>query len=245
MKKLVALLLTLFQLTAHGQTNLIGKYSDGLTQLTINADSTFHLSTPDPVFPNTYTIYQNTGHWASSGNKLILNPGKEKKATTVSVSEKVIENADSIQVKINYTIAEYENGVFIKKIPSTFELMTIYINRSKNYNNIVHHPIRSTCAFAPRVKKQIVADAENSFKLPKQKVEWIGIYSYGFDKEIQLTPADPNANYFEISIIQPIDKNRMPSNKQVIIKGNNAYFYEYKGKIPTSGILNRLKRLSS
>ncbi|MGV3586112.1 MAG: hypothetical protein ACO1OF_03850 [Adhaeribacter sp.] len=81
-------------------------------------------------------------------------------------------------------------------------------------------------------------------RLPKQKVERLGVYTYGFDKPIELTPANPNANYFELVITQPIDKERTPRSKKVIVKNKYAYYYEWTGKIPTSGLwLNGLRRV--
>jgi hypothetical protein len=80
--------------------------------------------------------------------------------------------------------------------------------------------------------------------LPKQKVERLGIYTYGFEKRVELSTTNPDANDFAITIVQPIDKERTPRSKQVIIKDKYAYFYELHGKIATSGLLlSGLKRV--
>src|SRR4051812_28240251 len=104
MQELITLLLLLTVTTAHSQTSkhkLIGKFADDITELIINADSTFDLKTPDYVFPNTFTVYQNRGIWTESGNVITLNPQKEKRFPRLLLSEKVIAGLDSIQIKIN------------------------------------------------------------------------------------------------------------------------------------------------
>jgi hypothetical protein len=239
------LLLTYFSgASQSGKSKLIGQYSDGITELIIYADSSFVLKTPDYVYPYTFTTYQNRGKWIDSANVVTLNPHKQKRRPTVLLTEKKIEGNDSIQIKINYLTEIYENEILLTKVAADFNVLTFYLNKPNNYKHIVHEKMKSICAFAPKVKTQIVVDTTNTFKLPKQQVERLGIYTYGFTQTIELHPANLDANYFEITIIQPLDKERMPRSKQVIIKKNDAYFYEIEGKIPTSGLwLNGLKRI--
>ena len=230
----------------NGQTRtekIIGRYSDDVTQLELKADSTYVLITPDYVFPYTYQSFANRGNWTMAGNAVVLNPGKKPRLPEVSLIERVI-SGDSIEIKINYQTEVYENEVLKGQEPREFELMTLYINKPKNYRHLVHHPVNRVCAFAPRVKNQYVVDHTNTVKLAKQNVEKIGVYTYGFLKTVELFPTNPNANYYEVKIIQPIDKERMPRSKKVIVKGNKAFYYEYRGTLPTSGLwINSLKRI--
>jgi len=66
--------------------------------------------------------------------------------------------------------------------------------------------------------------------------------TYGFDRAFELDISDPKSNFIEIDIIQPIDVERSPRNKKVIIKGNTAYFYERNGKVDTSWSALGLKK---
>lgn len=247
MQNSITLLLLFAGLTAYSQTSkpkLIGKFTDNITELKLNADSTFELKTPDYVFPYTFTVYQNRGIWTHSDNVITLNPNQSKRQPKLLLTEKKIEGIDSIEIKINYFTEVYENEVLVSKTTADFELLTLYLNKPKNYWNLVRSPMRRICAFAPRVKKQKVVDSLSIVRLPGQKVERLGIYTYGFEKPIELITTNPNANYFEIMIAQPIDKERTPRSKQVIIKDKYAYFYELDGRIPTSGLLlSGLKRV--
>lgn len=248
MQKLITLSLLLFTgLNADSQTakpKLIGKFSDDITELKINADSTFELKTPDYVFPNTFTVYQNRGIWTYSDNVITLNPNQAKRHPKLLLTEKIIEGFDSVEIKINYLTEIYESEMLVSKTKADFELLTLYFNKPKNYRNLVHSAMHRICAFAPRVKKQTIVDSLNIVRIPKQKVEKLGIFTYGFEKPIELSTTNPNANYFEITITQQIDKERTPRNKHVIIKDKYAYFYELDGKIPTSGLLlSGLKRV--
>ena len=77
MQKLITLLPLFTGLAAYSQTSkpkLIGKFSDEITELKINADSTFELKSPDYDFPNTFIVYQNHGIWTYSDNVTTLNP---------------------------------------------------------------------------------------------------------------------------------------------------------------------------
>ena len=222
---------------------IIGRYSDDITELELRPDSTYVLKTPDYVFPYTYRSYQNQGSWILAGDAVILNPDKKPRLPVVSLTERVISGRDSIEIKIMYETEVYQNEVLIGQEPTDFKLMTLYLNKPKNYHHLVHDTVRRICAFSPRVKKQYVVDSSNTVKLAKQKVEKIGVYTYGFLKTIELIPTNPNSNYYEIKIVQPIDKERTPRSKKVIIKGDKAFFYEYHGHVPTSGsLLNSLKR---
>lgn len=231
---LMLVLTTIFSYAQTGTSKIAGIYSDDITKLELKTDGTFNLSTPDYVFPYTFKNYQTSGIWVFADKGIILNPDKHPRIPTLTLKETSIDNADSIEIKINYQVEQYENEISVAKEWFEFDVMTLYLNKEKNYIHLVHSPKKSVCSFAPKVKKQYILDSTNTIKLPLQKIEKIGIYTYGFDTKKELLPQHPNSNYFEITIYQPIDKERTPRNKKVIIKGKNAFFYEQDGKISTS-----------
>ena len=230
----------IISLPAYCQTrtsNIVGKYASlGLiTALELNADSTFSLSTPDCIFTYTYQTYRTKGTWTASGDTVRLNPEKKKRMPRLHLTERTIEGSDSVAIKINYSVETYRNDSLAGEQAADFRMMTVSLNSRHNYRNIVRHPVRRICAFAPRVRRQVIVDSSNIVRFPKGKVHWIAINTYGFDGAIQLPVANPASNYLEVNIVQPVDEERTPRNKMVIIKGNKAYYYEFKGKVPTSG----------
>ncbi|MHA4810820.1 hypothetical protein ACX0G9_22120 [Flavitalea flava] len=232
---------------------LTGEYANYPISLKLRPDNTFIFKTNDPVFPYTYSSYQNQGTWTASGNLITLNPGKTKRSPSVTLiehpaigkeQEGIRTPADSICIRINYFIETYENEILTGRAPADFHLMTLYINNSHNYQHLVHSPIRSVCTFSPRIKRQIILDSSNTVMLPRQLIEKIGIRTYAFDKTIELIPSNPSSSFFEINIIQPVDKERTPRSKQVIIKGNRAYVDEINGKVCSSWYIQTLKKVN-
>lgn len=246
MKSILTFIFSLITITIYCQTDtskIAGKYSSGMTKLELKADGTFGLSTPDYIFPYNYKNYETSGNWISSGQEIILNPDKAPRAPILTLTEKKIDNADSIEIKINYQIQEYENEAAVRTEGFKFDLMTLYINKNRNYIHLVHSPKIRYCAFAPKVKRQHILNSSKAVRLPLQKIEKLGVYTYGFDTKKELIPQDKHSNYFEITILQPVDKERTPRSKKVIIRGKNAFFYEKDGKVLTSGLLlNPLKK---
>ena len=96
------------------------------------------------------------------------------------------------------------------------------------------------CIWAPRIRNRVDLDSAKTFKIAKTNIEKIGVYTYGFTTFLELETQNPKSDYFEIDIIVPVDKERMPRNKKVIIKGKKAYFYEVMGELKKS--LNPLYR---
>ncbi len=215
-----------------------GTYADYSTRLTLKPDSTFELIETDPIFPYTFESYTNRGYWKVNGDTVILNSHLEKRLPIVTVQEKSVQkDNDSISVRINYYLETYEKNKLVSTSPFKFELLSVYFNKRKNYRNIVHSPHYRHCMFSPRIRKQTVIDSTKTFNFPRQKVSTLGVYSYGFEKDIEIEVNDPQANHYEITVIQPVDKERMPRSKKVIIKRRQAYYYEWKGKI-SSGIFS-------
>lgn len=213
---------------------IFGTYGEYSTRLTLNRDSTFELIGTDLVFPYTFEIDTNKGEWTVQGDTVILNPQLGKRFPRITVLEKSTKkNNDSISVTISYYLETYEKNKIANRSPFNFELLSIYINKRKNYRNIVHVPKYRRCMFSSSIKRQIVIDSTKTFNFPRQEVFKLGIYSYGFEKPIEIDINNRHANHFEITVIQPVDKERMPRSKKVIIKGKKAYYYELNGKIST------------
>lgn len=236
MKKSLSLFLFLLNTMAWCQNSYFeyaGYYGAPGINLTLNEDGTFAIMQSDPLFTNTHKKFKSTGTWSVSGNELTLNPNLPKRQREISITEKIIPGADSLVVKINYIIETYSNDALVSREKVPFDMFSVYVNKKRNYRHMVPHLMqRGSCAFATRIRQQYVIDSLTTvkFKMPKQ-AEKIGIMTYGFDNYIELIPRDPSCNYFEITVVEPLDTDRVPRSKKMIIKGKNAYYYERKGKI--------------
>ena len=98
-----------------------GKYKDGLgnmviTELILKEDSTFSLTTPDPVFP-----YTNNGRWILDGKSVRLNGDLESRKVKIELKESQNDSQNSITIKVNYTIEEYENEELVSSKPFEFD----------------------------------------------------------------------------------------------------------------------------
>lgn len=241
-------LLSLNILAQNDISKYIGKYGDWMpngealiTELELRADSTFKLRTIDNVYPQTFKDYTNEGKWILKDNEVILNPDLKRRKPIVTITEKQIGLKDSIQIKVNHYIELYENQDLVKKQKKEFELLTLYFNKRRKYKHLTRKWVKEgRCAWAPRIRNRVNLDTTNTFKIAKREVKKIGVYTYGFIDFIELKTVNENADYYEIDIVVPIDKERMPRNKKVIIKGKRAYFYEIRGKVKKS--LNYLWR---
>lgn len=239
-KKALVIGLLLWSSQIWGQTanpRYIGDYKDmygTLTELSLNEDGTFKLKTPDPVFPYTHKDYENIGNWISKGDTVFLNPDREPKERTIELVEKQIGTTDSITIKINYLVDYYDDGLFLERQKFDFDMFSVCINKKKKHFHISHHPQLRTCLFAPKVKNQVIVDSSNIFKIPAQKVSRIGVFTYGFDAVEWLDISNASTDFIEMTIIQPVDKNRMPENRAIIMKKDKAYFYQRNGKIEKS-----------
>lgn len=221
--------------------SITGKYTDETTTLELKADSSFILTTPDFVFPSSTATFTTTGKWKDSARLVILNPGKEKRIPEIKLTERSIAGTDSIHIKINSFTQTFHDELLSNTTAYPFEILMLYVNSHKNYRNLVHKPIRRVCSFAPRIKHQQIIDSSNSIQLPGQQIKQLGIYIYGMDKPVFLQPQNKASNYFEIRIILPLDADRMPRSKKVMIKRKKAFFYEYRGKLRR--ILNPLRKI--
>ncbi|REE06915.1 hypothetical protein DFQ09_1331 [Winogradskyella pacifica] len=245
-------ILTIFLLTINVQAQnenaeFIGTYGDmilangefGGTELELKADGTFRLRTTDYVYPQTFKDYTNEGKWVLKDREVILNPHLQRRKPIVNITEKQIGLKDSIEIKFNHYIELYENQNLIEKQKKEFELLTLYFNKRIKYKHLTREWLKEgSCAWAPRIRNRVNLDSTNTFRIAKKDIEKIGIYTYGFTDFIELKTENKNSDYYEIDVVIPIDKERMPRNKKVIIKGNRAYFYEIKGKVKKS--LNHL-----
>jgi len=120
----------------------------------------------------------------------------------------------------------------------------LYFNKRRKFVHLTRANYKEgSCAWAPRVRNKITVDATNSFRIAKKDVHTLGVFTYGFTNFVSLDIKDKNADYFEIDIIMPIDKERMPRNKKIIIKGKRAFFYERNGKVALSATPLRKKQI--
>lgn len=220
--------------------DIVGVYSDEsigfhMTELKLKDDYTFSLETIDPVFPYTHQYFKNYGKFKIVGDEVILNPDKTPRTKKLELIQSVeTENEDSILIEINYFIEKYKNEKLIDKEQIEFELLTIFINKKKYNYHIIQKPKIRKCAFGSKIKNQVVIDSFNQIKIEKDKIERIGIYSYGFDEIIWYKVSSSQMNKFKFIIEQPIDEERMPRSKKVKFKKNKAFFYEWKGEVDKS-----------
>jgi hypothetical protein len=114
----------------------------------------------------------------------------------------------------------------VRTVPFAVDRMTLYINKA--YVSLVHAPIRRICAYAPRIKHQVVLDSLNGIKISKQKIDRLAINTYGLNEKVELSLTNPNANYYEITIVQPVDSDRKPRGEMLWLDGK--YLYDYDGR---------------
>ncbi|MDC1161862.1 hypothetical protein OAT18_00310 [Tenacibaculum sp.] len=227
----------------------IGTYGDmilangefGGTQLELKADGTFKLRTTDYVYPKAFKNYINEGNWILKDGEIILNPNLQRQEPSVKINERQIGLKDSIEVKINHYVELFENKKLIKKQKTEFKLLTLYFNKRRKYKHLTREWLKDgSCAWAPRIRNRVNLDSTSTFRIAKKDIKKIGVYTYGFTKFIELKTENKNSDYYEIDVVIPIDKERMPRSKKVIIKGNRAYFHEIRGRVKKS--LNYLSR---
>lgn len=245
MKKTLYISAILFYtFNVHAQTEtleFIGTYGDWMpngksliTELKLQPNGTFWLRTVDYIYPQTFKDYINEGTWISNDNEVTLNPELKRREPTVSIKEKNIGLKDSIEIKINHEILLYENQELTEQKNTDFEKFTIYFDKRRKHINLLREPYIRKCGWAPRVKNQRILDSTNVFRIAKRGFKKIGVYTYGFVKPIEVTLKNPDADFLEVNVSVPVDKERMPRNKKVIIRGNKAYYYELNGKVNTS-----------
>ena len=239
---LTIVLLTVKVYAQTDKSEYIGTYGDWMlngkaltTELELKSDGTFELRTVDNVYPQTFKDFTNKGVWIVKDNDVVLNPSLKKRKPMVKLTEKIIGLQDSIEIKVNHYNEIYEKEKLVEKKNTEFDLLTLYFNKKRKYKHLTRAWYHSgSCAWAPRIKKRVNLDSTNTFRIAKKDIQKIGVYTYGFTDFIELTPKNKNSDYYEIDVVIPIDKERMPRNKKVIIKGKRAYFYEINGEVKTS-----------
>jgi hypothetical protein len=227
----------------------VGKYTDGIgdviiTELSLRKNGTFYLKTPDPVFAYTHQTFENEGIWISKNDSVILNPDLTKLKTKVALIERHTDQTDSILIRVKYFVDYFQSDSLLKREEKEFELMTVCVNKKRKYFNIVRYPHIKMCAFAPKVKNQVIIDATNTFKIKRKDLYKIGVFTYGFDKMEWIKVSEKNSNNLDIEIIQQVDIKRTPRNRKLIIDGDKIYFYQRNGKIDKSlSSLNRKQEI--
>ena len=230
----VSLMLLLFSISINNvysqdfKSKYAGTYRDySFMELILAEDGTFSL---------TYGLNNHQGQWVVKENEIILNPELSERYPTISISEQRDETIDSIEIGFNYRMKTYKNEILVECTDYEFDILAVYYNKPKHFVNVVRQPLRSTCMFAPPIRKQVVLHPTlNTIKLkkPKSGITKIGVHAPHFNQPVEINVVDPNSNRFELFIVHPVDEERMPRSKSVIIKGNRAYFYERNGKVDT------------
>lgn len=204
-------------------------------ELELKSDGTFELRNVDNVYPQTFKDYTNNGDWIVEDDEVILNPKLKKREPIVKMTEKTIGLKDSIEIKVNHYIKNYENQKLVERLKTEFDILTLYFNKKRKFKHLTREWYDTgSCAWGPRIRNRVNLDSTNTFRIAKMDIEKIGVYTYGFTDFIEILPENKNSNYFEIDVTVPLDKERMPRSKKVILKGKRAYFYEIKGKVKKS-----------
>ena len=215
-------------------SGIYGDWTLGLsptTELELKKDGTFKLETVDYIYPQTFEKYSNQGTWIADGKEITLNPNLKVREPTISIMEKTIGLKDSIEIKVNHYVELYENNTLVKKDLADFEMLTIYFDKQRRDINLLHEAYIRKCGWAPRIRNQKIVDSTNTFRIPKKDFDKLGVYTYGFKKPIETELKNEQTDFIEIDIVVPLDKERMPRSKKVIIKRKKAYFYERNGKV--------------
>lgn len=236
---LTILLISISIFSQNIDSSFVGKYTDGIgdvtiTELCLRKNGTFYLKTPDPIFSYTHRSFENEGIWISRNDSVILNPELTKLKTKVALIEKNTDQTDSILIRVKYFVDYFQSDSLLKREEKEFELMTVCVNKKRKYFNLVRHPHRKMCAFAPKVKNQVIIDSTNTFKIKRKDLDKIGVFTYGFDNMEWIKVFEKNSNNLEIEIVQQVDINRTPRNRELIIDGNKIYFYKRNGKVDKS-----------
>ncbi len=241
-KKRYILIVLLFVIQVQAQTDkseYTGVYGDWMlngkaltTELELKSDGTFELRAVDHVYPQTFKDYTNEGIWIVKDDEVILNPKLKKRTPIVQMIEKTIGLQDSIEIKVNHYNEIYKNQKLVKKKNTEFDILTLYFNKKRIYKHLTRDWYETgSCIWAPRIRNRVNLDSTNTFRIAKKDIEKIGVYTYGFTDFIETFPKNQDSDYFEIDVVVPIDEERMPRSKKVIIKGRSAYFYEIKGEV--------------
>lgn len=236
---LIILLISISAFAQNIDSSFAGKFTDGIgdvtiTELSLRKNRTFSLKTPDPVFSYTHQYFENEGTWISKNDTVILNPELTKLKTKVALTEKHTDQTDQILIRVKYFVDYFQSDSLLKREEKEFELMTVCINKKRNYFNLVRNSHRKMCAFAPKVKNQVIIDSTYTFKIKRKDLDKIGVFTYGFDNMEWKKVSDKNSNNLEIEIIQQVDINRTPRNRALIIDGDKIYFYKRNGEIDKS-----------
>ena len=122
MRSYLIILLLCLPILLIGQDSQISKifgiYSDDLagiftTKLELRKDSTYNLSTIDPVFPYTFDAFQNNGIFSIDEHEVVLNPNLEPRKIATEISSTQIPlHQDSVQLEINYNVDWYKENKY-------------------------------------------------------------------------------------------------------------------------------------
>lgn len=219
---------------------IAGTYSDAfraiaaLTVLTLNADSTFELSTMDPVFSYTHEWFTNQGQWSVKNGNVVLGSDRPVLEPEVRLIPGNSGEKDSITIQVEYMLRRVRNEEAVEEGPAEFDWAAICINKKGNVHHLVREKKHRICAFAPKVRHQVIVDGTNTFRIPRTHVERIGFFTYGFADIVWLDVDPASSGPFVVHVEHPVDDRRSPRQQKIIVEGNKAYFYQRNGKVNRS-----------
>lgn len=215
-----------------------GIYSDQLgssTRLVLRKDRSFTLNTVDELFPYTFEMFNNVGTYEIREDSIILNPTRKALRPEVLIETKE-GTSDTLSINLDYQLDHYADTVIQSSEPFNPKMLTIYINKKKNYTHLVQEEQIRSCLFATRIKNQMIVEEHGAILFSrnsdyfKEPLRRIGVYSYGFDKIVWFEVAEETSE-ITIRIHQPVEANRMPMSRELIIKGNKLYYYKQEGEV--------------
>ncbi|MCA6079078.1 hypothetical protein [Fulvivirga sedimenti] len=227
MKKVFCLFSVIFLISA-GYGQEVRTYSDQITTLKIFSNGIFHLETVDPIFPVSGEVYQSEGNWIETDAGIRLNPQFEPRIPEVALRVLDSTKSDTLELYLDYSVTLYRENEAVSSGEQNFQIITIYIN-GKPYNlvrdNIIQH-----CAWAPKIRNQLVIGESNVVRIPVKRIKKFEVMTYGFEKRQRIRIVQDSFSKATLSIGLFVDEERMPRNRLVLVKNQNAYFYQVTGK---------------
>ena len=232
----IILVISSYAIAPEKRLEYVGNYGDWTpsgealtTSLELFEDNSFLLTSTEYTQSNAYKKFTNRGKWIVQEGYVILNPELTPRKPRVFLKESGKGTADSITIKVNHSYEVYENQKLKGTEQINFELLTLFFNKKRNYCHLTREGYKErSCAWAPKLKRRQNVDSTNTFKIPRQTLETIGVLTYGFKQFYEVAVKKTTFDYLEIDVVLPIDLERMPRSKKVKIRKRHAYFHENK-----------------
>ncbi len=228
----------MFTINIKGQNNqlYVGNYidlvgNDTLTLLSLDKDGGFTLMSYDRSRPGNFEKKYSEGNWSSIRDTVILNPEKQKLIPNVRCFEDIDNQSDSLMFIIDYSVHYYKKENLTDTSKVNFEVLTLYINKKSKPLHLIRLPYYQDFDFSQKHRNKIFINSQNIFKVKKDRVNKIGVFTYGFDEIIWNNLTNSESNIIKINIIHPIDYEFTPRSEKVLIKRGKAYYYKNYGEI--------------